>query len=316
MRIESLGYFLEVAQSGSLSLAARRLYISHQGLSKSIRQLEQELGVALFEREGNRLRLTAAGHDLIPLAQACLDDHDALLRGMGRHLAKGTAPKLKLLACPFVAISVFNRMKRILGAYELRNVALVETGFDDMLEATEAAFRREDAEGSLAIAIASKPMLDRIAAREHVAFTPVLRSVIGVLGPRPLLPTRKRAISAAEVARLPLACYSEPILNSIIEDAFGDHPLQNVVTRTTNLQLIGEYLDSGEAVTFWDSLSSFFDDERNELKFLPLHDPVEFWLGFMYPQDLDPTGPLLTYARKFGECVEKTCGAYLAEYPI
>ena len=78
MRIESLHYFLEVARIGSFSLAARQLYVSQQGLSKAVQSLEKELGTALFERTGKRIRLTEAGFDLVPLATACVEDYAAL----------------------------------------------------------------------------------------------------------------------------------------------------------------------------------------------------------------------------------------------
>lgn len=61
LRLRHLRCFLEVARRGSLSAAAEALHVSQPAASKTIRELEEILGVALFDRTGRRLALTAAG---------------------------------------------------------------------------------------------------------------------------------------------------------------------------------------------------------------------------------------------------------------
>lgn len=56
-----LHYFVSVAREGSVTRAAKRLHLAPQTLSGQIAQFEERLGVALFERVGRRLELTAAG---------------------------------------------------------------------------------------------------------------------------------------------------------------------------------------------------------------------------------------------------------------
>jgi LysR family transcriptional activator of nhaA len=57
-----LRYFREVATEGNLSRAAQRLNVSQSALSMQIRNLEERLGHALFERVGRKLVLTEVGH--------------------------------------------------------------------------------------------------------------------------------------------------------------------------------------------------------------------------------------------------------------
>ncbi|MCT8158821.1 LysR family transcriptional regulator [Pseudoruegeria sp. SHC-113] len=57
--------FLVTAEEGSLSAAARALRMTQPTLGRQVAALEEELGVALFERTGTRLSLTAAGRDLV-----------------------------------------------------------------------------------------------------------------------------------------------------------------------------------------------------------------------------------------------------------
>jgi DNA-binding transcriptional LysR family regulator len=54
-------FFMQLCKDGNFTKAAQNLYISQQGLSKSIANLEMELGVGLFTRERNSVALTEAG---------------------------------------------------------------------------------------------------------------------------------------------------------------------------------------------------------------------------------------------------------------
>src|ERR1051326_6679285 len=61
MDVEQLESFLRVAERGSLTLAAPELGITQPGLSRQMQKLERTLGVPLFARTRNGVRLTAAG---------------------------------------------------------------------------------------------------------------------------------------------------------------------------------------------------------------------------------------------------------------
>jgi DNA-binding transcriptional LysR family regulator len=61
MEFRQLQYMLKVAEEKSFSKAAQKLYIAQPSLSQYIQKLEQQLGVQLFDRSTNPLRLTYAG---------------------------------------------------------------------------------------------------------------------------------------------------------------------------------------------------------------------------------------------------------------
>lgn len=62
--------FLETAQTGSLSAAARKLGLSQPTLSRQVAAIEQHMGVTLFERVGKAMVLTPTGLDLLEHARA------------------------------------------------------------------------------------------------------------------------------------------------------------------------------------------------------------------------------------------------------
>ena len=73
MELRQLEYFCRVANTGSIHEAARRLNLSQPPLSYQIRQLEEELGVRLFERGSRGVTLTEAGKLLYARAESLLD---------------------------------------------------------------------------------------------------------------------------------------------------------------------------------------------------------------------------------------------------
>ena len=74
MTIQQLTYFLATAEHGSFSGAARALYLTQPSISEQVRQLEGELGIALFARAGRGLVLTEAGRRFRPEAERVLAD--------------------------------------------------------------------------------------------------------------------------------------------------------------------------------------------------------------------------------------------------
>lgn len=82
--------FLETAQMGSLSAAARKLGLTQPTLSRQVAAIEQSMGVTLFERVGKTMALTPTGLDLLEHARAMGSAAEALsLAATGRSQAVG-----------------------------------------------------------------------------------------------------------------------------------------------------------------------------------------------------------------------------------
>lgn len=77
-RVKQLRAFCFTAQSGSISKAAERLFLSQPSVSLQIQALERELGITLFERRGPRIRLTPDGQTLYEIALPLVEGVDAL----------------------------------------------------------------------------------------------------------------------------------------------------------------------------------------------------------------------------------------------
>lgn len=78
MELRHLRYFIAVAEEKSFNKAAERLFISQPPLSRQIKQLEEEIGVTLIDRENRPLRLTEAGEFFYEHALQILKKSDDL----------------------------------------------------------------------------------------------------------------------------------------------------------------------------------------------------------------------------------------------
>lgn len=94
MKLRNLQALVEVARQGGFSPAAKTLFTTQPNVSKAVRQLEDELGVALFDRVGHRCQLTEAGRIVYRRTQAILAESDDMiaelddLRGLRRGLLR------------------------------------------------------------------------------------------------------------------------------------------------------------------------------------------------------------------------------------
>ena len=70
--LRQLRTFVALAEELSFTRAAERLFVGQQAVSKSVRQLERELGVELVERTTHDVRLTAAGAALLEAGRPAL----------------------------------------------------------------------------------------------------------------------------------------------------------------------------------------------------------------------------------------------------
>lgn len=90
MHASILRYFVAVARSGSIRKASEEVHVATSALSRQIKKLEDELGMTLFERLSNGLRLTAAGEEVLRHATSTLREFEILRSDLGAMQGKKT----------------------------------------------------------------------------------------------------------------------------------------------------------------------------------------------------------------------------------
>jgi DNA-binding transcriptional LysR family regulator len=138
--LRHLRCFAAVALWQNISKAALQLHVSQSALTLTIQQLEDSLGVRLFDRTTRSVTLTAAGDEFLPVARRLIDDFDGALgniRALGNrdrgHVSMALAPSIVALVMPKV-------MARFVGLHPLISVHLRE---DSSSEAEKRVLSRE-----------------------------------------------------------------------------------------------------------------------------------------------------------------------------
>ncbi|MDU9419083.1 LysR family transcriptional regulator [Staphylococcus lloydii] len=80
MEIKQLRYFIEVAKREHISEAALELDIAQSAISRQITQLEEELQITLFKRQGRNIYLTEAGQTLFTEAKKIIEQTESTIR--------------------------------------------------------------------------------------------------------------------------------------------------------------------------------------------------------------------------------------------
>lgn len=150
MELSDLHIFTTVVRAGGVTRAAERLHRVQSSVSKRIRQLEQDLGVALFVREGKRLQLAPAGQLLLDYADRLLAMADE-----ARNAVQDTRPR-GVLRVGALESTAAVRLPAHLSAYHRSypDVSLeLRTGYPRRLAAEVLA-------GELDAALVAEPIAD------------------------------------------------------------------------------------------------------------------------------------------------------------
>ena len=78
MTLTQLRYAVEVADAGSITAAAKRLFISQPSLSKAVGELEEQMGIAIFDRSARGVTLTEEGSRFLSYARQVVEQADLL----------------------------------------------------------------------------------------------------------------------------------------------------------------------------------------------------------------------------------------------
>jgi DNA-binding transcriptional LysR family regulator len=100
MELRQLRYFVAVADTGNISRAARKIFLTQPALSRQIKALEEEVGQCLLERHAHSVRLTPAGEVMLHEARELLRLAD---QAVERVKASGTGGRLRIGYAPTLA---------------------------------------------------------------------------------------------------------------------------------------------------------------------------------------------------------------------
>ena len=125
MEMLQLRYFYESAQAENFSKTAKKYMVPVSSVSASVKRLEKELGVALFDRTGNRILLTEKGKQFLSVVENTLSQLDAGVSAVASEPAKGGTLRV-LVRCTRQTVT-----RRILKFHRLYPAVSFKLAFED-----------------------------------------------------------------------------------------------------------------------------------------------------------------------------------------
>lgn len=200
--------FLAVVETGGITTAAQALGLTQPAASQQLRELERAMGVRLLERVSGRSVPTAAGRALMEparRAQAAVEDARAVgaahRSGEAGRVRLGTGATASIHLLPPVLAELNERMPGL-------EVIIATGNTPEMLRRVE--------EGDLDAALVTLPA----AVGRSLTATPVATDPLVALLPEAMAPGGQRAVSAADLERLPLILYEAGANTRTIIDAW------------------------------------------------------------------------------------------------
>ncbi|MEU9402269.1 LysR family transcriptional regulator [Streptomyces sp. NPDC048242] len=264
LEVRQLRYFVAVAEELHFGRAAARLGMAQPPLSRTIRDLERQLGVALFERTTRQVRLTGAGEVLLRDARTALEAVTAAAH-RARHAGSAT-PRLRIALKADIDGGL---LPQILDAYGTDAAALppelILGGFGDQPRALR--------DGLADVALVLCPMDDRGLDSEPLLTEPVL---VAIAATDPLAARTRLCLADLADRNLPNGAPAA--------DGRTAPPPPGATRPASNLSEIFSLVETG-SIVFFAPASVARRNPRPGVAYRPVSDLPDCTLAIAWPQD-------------------------------
>ncbi len=210
MTLQQLKYADAVAECGSLSEAARQMFVTQPTLTESLRALEEELRVAIFTRSSRGVSLTREGEEFLASARQILDD---AARIQEKYTGKAVRRPQFAVSCQHYAFAVeaFMEVVKACGA-ESYDFTLRETVTSEIID--DVARHRSEI-GILYLSKRNERAITKILRKEELSFEELFVAKPHVfLGRRHPL-AKKKSIKPHELDDYPYLTYEQGVENAL-----------------------------------------------------------------------------------------------------
>jgi LysR family carnitine catabolism transcriptional activator len=229
--LRQLEGFTAAARLGSFTAAARKVSMTQPAFSQMIRELENIVGMKLFERTTRKIELTEIGRQLLSMIERPLNDLDQAYADV-RNLSSGIRGRIVIGVLPSFAFSELGHsLAKFRAAHPGVVVNLVEAANPKLIESVLSR------EVDFGIGMMSAP-------RERLVFHPLLQDELVAIFPKDHVLARRKHVSWLELAKQPLILLVEQSSSrEVIDRGFAVHgvtaqPAYEIENMVTSLTLV------------------------------------------------------------------------------
>ena len=241
MNITQIKYVLEVAGSSSMREAATKLFVSQPALSASIRELECELGIVIFERTNKGITLTDEGREFVTYAKKAVGQYEIL---EDRYLSKnGTKERFSVSAQHYnFAIKAFTELIKK-SCPDKFIFSIHETKTKEVLEDVRTL---KSEVGIISYSGINKGVINKLIKEYMLEFTPLMKRETYVYLWKDHKFADRKEISLEELSDYPCIAFDQSDDSSnfyLTEEAMSDYDFKKMIKsddRATSMELIAE----------------------------------------------------------------------------
>ena len=240
MNINQLKYVLEIAGSSSMREASTKLYVSQPALSASIRELEEELGILIFERTNKGISLTDAGREFLTYAKKAVGQYEVLEE---RYLSKDSGKEHFSVSTQHYnfAIKAFTDVIREMGP-ERYIFSIHETKTKEVLEDVRSM---KSEVGIVSFSGSNEALIKKFFRDYQLDFTPLMKrdTYVYVWKDHPF--AGRDEISIKEMEDYPCISFDQSDDSNfyLTEEAMADYAFEKMIKsddRATSMEIIAE----------------------------------------------------------------------------
>lgn len=244
MTFEQLEFIVEIKRLGTIIAAAKSLNVSHPGISKSISNLEAELGVNIFLRTRSGTKVTPEGALIIQLAQEILDKANQIKQFFTDSLINST---LRVEAFPIDSMMFLSKaVSDFKDRYSNIEINISNANISDII--IDLKEQRIDF-GLLALMQFQRAQLG-----QEIIQKPLLTSRM-VIACSPQSPIAdKPYVTVEELIEYPFVLHNDPLILNNLEVLFSEVGMPEIIMKTNDNTLIKRMIIDGKAMSTYTEL--------------------------------------------------------------
>lgn len=241
MELRQLRHFVAVVEAGNLSRAAGRVFISQPALTRSIKNLEDQLGVLLLERKPRGVVPTEAGDSFYRHARLILNECQRAKSEVAE-IESGNRGAISIgIAALFAGYVLDGAVAAFIDRYPKASITVHQGFFEDLLDRLR--------EGELDLVFSNFPS---VPAEDGLEVEPLRRIASHIVAARDHPLAGKGAATKEELAQQRWVTVNQPHMTEQLDSYFASDSLPRpaVAVRTNSLTLIRSLLLRGELIGF------------------------------------------------------------------